>query len=417
MTQKIRVVGSSSPLFGSIKIEGAKNAALPLMCASLLTEEELCFENLPKVSDIILMGRLLSTLGAEVDIDFGKITCKDILNVEASYDLVSKMRASILVLGPLLARCGRAKVALPGGCAIGARPVNLHISGLQQLGATIEIQDGYIVASAKDGLKGALITLPIVTVTGTENLMLAACLAEGETRIIHAAREPEIIDLANCLRSMGASIQGDGTDEIIIQGVDKLFGAQHSIIVDRIEAGTYAIAAAITGGEIHLIGAKKDYLQSFIASLLSSGVSVIETESGILVTAGSVQGVDIMTEPFPGFPTDLQAQFMALMTMCNGASMITETIWENRFMHVFEMCRMGANITVHKSSALVRGVSKLSGAPVIATDLRASVSLVLAGLVANGETLIDKIHHLDRGYVNFEEKLRSCGADIERIVL
>ena len=342
---------------------------------------------------------------------------KGLTNTTAPYDLVRKMRASVLVLGPLVARHGEAHVSLPGGCAIGTRPIDLHIKGLQALGAEIELGEGYIHAKAPHGLKGADFTFSLVSVTGTENLLMAAALAQGTTRLINAAREPEIVDLANCLNGMGAKITGMGTDTITIEGVEKLHGYTHRILPDRIELGTYAIAAAITHGDIFLEGGDINLIPGFASMLEQSGIQLTQKENGLQVTAlnGHHKGVDIMTEPFPGFATDLQAQAMSLMCTAEGAAMITESIFENRFMHVPELCRMGANITVHGSTALVRGVPHLIGAPVMATDLRASVSLVLAGLVAQGETIINRVYHLDRGYEGLEEKLQNCGAEIERI--
>ena len=339
-----------------------------------------------------------------------------IASIIAPYELVSKIRASILVLGPLVARCGEAKVCLPGGDAIGERPVDLHMSGLEKLGAEVTLDNGYIHARAPEGLTGARIVFPKVTVTGTENIMMAAVLAKGETIIQNAAREPEVGNLAECLVAMGAEIEGIGTDTLRITGKDRLHGAQHEIIPDRIEAGTFAMAAAITNGDVELIGANARHLSNVIQLLKETGVSVDETPQGLRVSATNrLNGADVMTEPFPGFPTDLQAQFMALMSMAEGASMVTETIFENRFMHVPELRRMGANITVHNSSAMIRGVSHLTGAPVMSTDIRASVSLVLAGLAAEGETILNRIYHLDRGYERLEEKLAACGAEIERI--
>ena len=419
MTQKIRIVGGA-PLTGSILISGAKNATLPLMAASLLTSEPLHLHNVPRVADVILMGELLQTLGVNVNMGGDHtITLKasDIYQTVAPYELVSRMRASFVVLGPLLARCGQAKISLPGGCAIGTRPVDIHLEGLRQLGAEIEVEEGYVHAYAANGLVGKDIALPLASVTATKNLMMAACLARGETRLINAAREPEVIDLAVCLTSMGAQIDGAGTDVIVIQGVDRLLGTTHRVISDRIEAGTYAMAAVMTGGALDLVGAFPEHLKSLTTTLERAGADVLPSQNGLYVAAPCIpiQGVDIMTEPFPGFATDLQAQFMALMCICHGAAMITETIFENRFMHVPELCRMGANISVHRSSALIRGVRKLSGAPVMATDLRASVSLVLAGLVAEGETILDRVYHLDRGYENLEAKLQACGALIERV--
>ncbi len=409
------------PLSGKIEISGAKNATLPLLTASFLTDEPLILSGVPKLADVATMGSLLAQHGVSINLNGTgaslELHAKDITNTVAPYELVRKMRASILVLGPLLARAGQAKVSLPGGCAIGTRPVDLHIAALEQMGAEITISDGYINASAPQGLTGAEILFPTVTVTGTENIMMAAALAKGETILVNAAREPEVGDLAACLIAMGAEIDGVGTDRLRIVGRDKLHGASHKVIADRIEAGSFLMAAAATGGELELLGARKDCLKSVCRLLGKAGVVVEETPEGLLVRApqGRVKGVDVMTEPFPGFPTDLQAQFMALMTMADGASMITETIFENRFMHVPELTRMGANITVHGSSAMVRGVPKLKGAPVMATDLRASMSLVIAGLAAEGETILSRIYHLDRGYERIEEKLGACGADIERV--
>lgn len=417
---QIKIMGGV-PLNGEIAISGAKNAALPLMTAALLTDEPLTLTNMPHLADIISMEALLDQHGVHLGNDPSHntltLTAKTIHNTTAPYDIVRKMRASILVLGPLLARCGQAQVSLPGGCAIGVRPIDIHLSGLRDLGAEIDLLDGYIHAKAPKGLVGTTITMPIISVTATENLMMAACLAKGETRLINAAREPEIVDLANCLIAMGADITGAGTDTITVQGKKGLHGATHRVIPDRIETGTYAMAAAITKGSIHLTNTSLDLIPTASAHLQRAGITLTPTEQGFQVTApeGDIQGVDVMTEPFPGFATDLQAQMMALMTICRGASLVTETIWENRFMHVPELCRMGANITVHGSSALVRGIETLRGAPVMATDLRASVCLVLAGLAAEGETLINRVYHLDRGYERVEDKLRGCGARIERI--
>jgi UDP-N-acetylglucosamine 1-carboxyvinyltransferase len=418
--EQIKIIGGV-PLTGEIAISGAKNAALPLMTAALLTDEPLVLSNVPNLADINSMMALLDQHGVYLSNDVAHktltLTAQTIHNTTAPYDIVRKMRASILVLGPLLARCGHAQVSLPGGCAIGVRPIDIHLSGLRDLGAEIDLLDGYIHAKAPKGLIGATITMPIISVTATENLMMAACLAQGETRLINAAREPEIVDLANCLIAMGAEITGAGTDTITIQGTKRLHGASHRVIPDRIETGTYAMAAAITRGSIHLTNTSLDLIPTVSAQLQRAGIILTQTEEGFQVNApeGDMQGVDVMTEPFPGFATDLQAQMMALMTICRGASLVTETIWENRFMHVPELCRMGANITVHGASALVRGVPALQGAPVMATDLRASVCLVLAGLAAEGETLISRVYHLDRGYERVEDKLRRCGARIERI--
>jgi UDP-N-acetylglucosamine 1-carboxyvinyltransferase len=420
------VVHGGIPLKGEIEISGAKNAALPLMAAALLTDQTLSLRNLPQLADIHSMGQLLAQHGTEIEIEDGPMTtspkiarlkCPVISSYTAPYDIVRKMRASILVLGPLLARSGKARVSLPGGCALGTRPVDLHIKGLQSMGAEIDLEDGYIVASAPKGLHGAEIVFPVVTVTGTENLLMAATLAKGETRLINAAREPEVTDLAECLIRMGAQIEGLGTDTLIVQGREALHGANHPIVADRIVAGTYAVAAAITGGSLELIGARAEHLQSFIHFLKRTGVAVTTTEDGLLVARenGPIRSVDITTEPYPGFATDLQAQAMALMCLGDGASVINETIFENRFMHVPELARMGANITVNGTVATVRGVAALHGAPVMATDLRASVCLVLAGLAAKGDTVINRVYHLDRGYEHVEEKLAACGAHIERL--
>jgi UDP-N-acetylglucosamine 1-carboxyvinyltransferase len=423
---RIRIRGGR-PIAGSIPIGGAKNAALPLMTASLLTEDKLVLTNLPRLADITTLSHLLvqhgaaiTMSGAEGDDDHGHVLelhTKRITSTTAPYDLVRKMRASVLVLGPLLARCGEARVSLPGGCAIGPRPVDLHLKGLERLGATVELRQGYIAATAKRGLVGGEVVFPVVSVGATENLLMAASLAEGETVLVNAAREPEIVDLARCLTAMGAQIEGAGSDRIHIRGVKRLGGARHRVIPDRIETGTYMMAAAITGGALELKGADYQTVAAVARALDGAGVDVTETPKGIHVRRrnGGLTGVDVMTEPFPGFPTDLQAQMMAAMTMATGAAMITETIFENRFMHVPELCRMGANINVHGASAMVRGVAKLTGAQVMATDLRASVSLVLAGLAAEGETIVNRVYHLDRGYEHLEEKLAACGADIERL--
>jgi len=416
---QLRIVGGK-PLKGEIVISGAKNAALPLMAASLLTGETLILHNVPRLADIASMEQLLVQHGATIDHPASHtlhIKASSIDNLVAPYDIVRKMRASILVLGPLVARYGRAKVSLPGGCVIGTRPVDLHLSGLKALGAEINLNQGYIEAEAPQGLVGATISMPIISVTGTENLMMAACLAKGETRIINAALEPEVIDLASCLNAMGAHITGAGTNTIVIQGVKELHGAEYTVIPDRIETGSYLIAAAITGSDIRLLNTSFDLLPGVVDRLQQAGLKLEGLEKGIHIHANgeAFEGVDVMTEPFPGFATDLQAQMMTLMTIARGASMITETIWENRFMHVPELCRMGANITVHGASALVRGIPKLRGAEVMATDLRASVSLVLAALAAEGETMVNRIYHLDRGYEALENKLNACGAYVERI--
>jgi UDP-N-acetylglucosamine 1-carboxyvinyltransferase len=416
---KIRIRGGR-PLSGEITIGGAKNASLPLMVAGLLTDERLVLTNVPQLDDIRTMSALLAQHGVAVDkpTNDGRVLSIGgaITNTEAPYDIVRKMRASILVLGPLVARTGQARVSLPGGCAIGTRPVDLHLKGLEQMGATILLDGGYVNASAPKGLRGATIVLPFPSVGATENLLMAACLADGETVIANAAREPEIIDLADCLVAMGAEIQGIGGDRLTIQGRSSLHGATHAIIADRIETGTYACAAAITGGQVHLRGGRLDHLGAVAHALHEAGVEMTEQGGGLTVRRlNGLHGTDAMTEPYPGFPTDMQAQFMALMSVADGASMLTETIFENRFMHVPELARMGARINVHGASAIVRGVPGLSGAPVMATDLRASVSLVLAGLAAKGETMVNRVYHLDRGYEAVERKLAACGADIERL--
>ena len=424
---RIRIIGGT-PLRGTITIGGAKNAALTLMPACLLTDETLSLANLPHLVDITTMANLLAQHGVGMILNGDaangghtgrvlELTAAKITNTTAPYDLVRKMRASVLVLGPLLARCHQARVSLPGGCAIGTRPVDLHLKALEQMGAVIDLEDGYIVAHVNGRLKGAHIIFPQVTVGGTENIMMAACLAEGETVIANAAREPEVADLAQCLVAMGARIDGIGSGTVRIQGVDRLHGAEYSVVPDRIETGSYAVAAAITRGDIELVGARFDLMESVNKVLTECGVLVEETPRGMRVSAEGrdIKGVDIMTEPYPGFPTDMQAQLMALMSTSSGASMITETIFENRFMHVPEMTRMGARINVHGASAIVRGSPRLSGAQVMATDLRASVSLILAGLAAEGETIVNRVYHLDRGYERVEEKLAACGARIERL--
>ena len=414
---RIRIDGGR-PLEGSIAISGAKNAALPLMAAGLLTDDRLILDNVADLADLRTMAELLAQHGIAVERTLPRRLSLGgaITNTEAPYDIVRKMRASILVLGPLLARTREARVSLPGGCAIGTRPVDLHLMGLEAMGAEIKLDSGYIQATAKQGLRGAKITFPFVSVGATENLMLAASLADGETVLINAAREPEIGDLAECLNAMGSNIKGMGTDRLTIIGARRLHGAQHEIIPDRIEAGTYACAAAITGGEVLLRGARSADLGAVMACLLQAGVDINETMEGVSVSRrNGLHGTDVMTEPFPGFATDMQAQFMTLMAVAEGASMITESIFENRFMHVPELSRMGARINVHGASAIVRGVPVLSGAPVMATDLRASFSLVLAGLAAKGETIVSRVYHLDRGYEHVEQKLAACGAAIERI--
>ena len=415
---RIRIRGGR-PLEGRIPISGAKNAALPLMAAGLLSDGPLRLVNAPDLADIATMGGLLRQHGLTVEHDKAARTITlsgAATNLEAPYDLVRKMRASVLVLGPLLARFGEAKVSLPGGCAIGTRPVDLHLKGLEQMGAEIEIESGYILARAPRGLKGARILFPQVSVGATENLLMAACLADGETELVNAAREPEIGDLAECLMRMGARIEGIGTDRLRIEGGTGLAAASHRVVPDRIEAGTFAIAAAITGGRVLLEGARLDHLGATARILREAGVEVSERPEGLRVSRmNGLSGVDVMTEPFPGFATDMQAQFMALMCVAEGAAMITETIFENRFMHVPELMRMGARINYHGHSAIVRGVPKLSGAPVMATDLRASVSLILAGLAAEGETIVNRVYHLDRGYERVEAKLAAVGADIARV--
>ena len=424
---KIRIRGGR-PLKGAIPIGGAKNAALPLMAASLLTGETLRLGNLPHVADITTLASLLRQLGVTLTLDgeagngghAGRVLALDAGNIvytTARYDLVRRMRASVLVLGPLLARCGRARVSLPGGCAIGNRPVDLHLKGLAQLGAEIDLVDGYIDAKVKGRLKGAQIRFPTVSVGATENLLMAACLADGETVLSNAAREPEVCDLARCLVAMGAHIDGIGTDELRVTGVETLHGADYAVVFDRIEAGTYAAAAAVTDGDVELVGADMNLLGVVGEKFAEAGVVLEPTDTGVRVRRenATVAGADIMTQPYPGFPTDLQAQMMAMMATAQGAAMISETIFENRFMHVPELTRMGADITVHGASALIRGVPRLIGAPVMATDLRASVSLVLAGLAAEGDTIIDRVYHLDRGYERIEEKLAACGAEIERV--
>src|SRR5438309_2075491 len=417
------LIRGGTPLTGTIPIGGAKNAALPLMAASLLTAEPLVLANLPDLADVTTMANLLvqhgvaATLAGEGERQSGRtleLSAGHITSSTAPYDLVRKMRASVLVLGPLVARCGRGRVSLPGGCAIGTRPVDLHLKGLERLGAEVELREGYIDARAQKGLRGAEIAFPAVSVGATENLLMAATLAEGETLLINAAREPEITDLAECLVAMGAHIDGIGTDRLNILGVSRLHGTTHSIIPDRIETGTYIMAAAATNGEVRLTGTRLDLVAAVARILDGAGVEVAATADGLTVRryAERLEVVDVMTEPYPGFPTDLQAQIMALMTIADGASMITETIFENRFMHVPELARMGANINVHGASALVRGVPRLMGAPVMATDLRASVSLVVAGLAAAGETVINRVYHLDRGYERLEAQLAGCNARI-----
>ncbi len=424
---RIRIRGGRR-LEGEIAVSGSKNAALPLMAAALLTEETLVLGNLPHLNDITTLANLLVQHGVEIHMNghaakgghAGRVlemTAARIVSSKAPYDLVRKMRASVLVLGPLLARVGQAEVSLPGGCAIGARPVDLHLKALEAMGAEIELADGYILARAPEGLHGAKVVFPTVSVGATENLMMAASLAKGRTTLVNAAREPEIVDLADCLTAMGAQIEGAGSDSITIEGVERLRGAEHWVVPDRIETGTYAMAAAITDGVIDLVHARADHLEAVIAVLGAAGVSIEETNRGLRVKRanGALRAVEVTTQPYPGFPTDLQAQMTALMSTAEGASTITETIFENRFMHVPELSRMGAEVTVDGNSAIIRGPCDLQGAPVMATDLRASVSLVLAGLAAEGETILNRVYHLDRGYERLEEKLAACGADIERI--
>ena len=415
------IVTGNGPLNGQIPIAGAKNACLTLMPATLLSEEPLTLTNAPRLSDIKTMTELLQSLGAEVtSMQDGQVLTMsghDVNNHVADYDIVRKMRASNLVLGPMLARLGHAVVSLPGGCAIGARPMDLHIEALEALGAEIELKDGYLHAEAKGGLKGAMHEMRFASVGATENVLMAATLAKGTTVLKNAAREPEIVDLATCLRAMGAQIEGDGTSEITIQGVDRLHGATHQVVTDRIELGTYMLVPAICGGEVECLGGRIDLVGAFCEKLDAAGISVSETKTGLKVTRtnGRVKAVDVTTEPFPGFPTDLQAQMMALMCTAEGTSVLEEKIFENRFMHAPELMRMGAQIEVHGGHATVTGVERLKGAPVMATDLRASVSLILAGLAAEGETIVNRVYHLDRGYERVEQKLGDLGAKIERV--
>jgi|GEM_PF-1264 len=417
---RIRIVGGKK-LEGDIPISGAKNAALPLMGAALLTGEPLQLTNMPStLHDIKTLSEVLSELGVQItQPESGTVILhtKAIKSHTAPYDLVRKMRASVLVLGPLLARSGQAEVSLPGGCAIGTRPVDLHIDGLQAMGADITLEGGYVKARAPKGLKGANIAFPKVSVGATENLMMAATLAKGETVLANAAREPEIVDLGKCLIAMGAKIEGLGSPEITIHGVKKLHSAVHEVIPDRIETGTWMIAACLTGGNLRLKNARLEHLASLVGPLREAGLHIGAEGYDILVHRNGrpLTGADIMTEPYPGFPTDLQAQFMTMLTLCTGAGLVTETIFENRFMHVPELCRMGADIRVQGHSAIIRGVPRLKGAEVMATDLRASVALVLAALVAEGETIINRIYHLDRGYENIVEKLGAVGAEIARL--
>ncbi len=415
------LVTGNGPLNGQIPIAGAKNACLTLMPATLLSDEPLTLTNAPRLSDIKTMSALLQSLGAEVSsLQDGQVlamSSHDLTSHTADYEIVRKMRASNLVLGPLLARFGEAVVSLPGGCAIGARPMDLHVEGLEALGAEIELKDGYLHAKAPGGLKGAVHEMRFASVGATENIVMAATLAKGTTVLKNAAREPEIVDLVECLRKMGAQIAGEGTSTIEIQGVDRLHGATHQVVTDRIELGTYMLAPAICGGEVELQGGRMSLVESFAAKLDAAGVNVTETDKGLKVARknGRVSAVDVVTEPFPGFPTDLQAQMMALMCTADGVSVLEERIFENRFMHAPELVRMGANIEVHGGTATVTGVERLKGAPVMATDLRASVSLILAGLAAEGETTVSRVYHLDRGYEHVVRKLEGVGAKIERI--
>ncbi len=425
---RIKITGGT-PLKGIIPISGAKNAALPLMIASLLTSDRLTLKNVPNLADVNMLARILRNHGADHSIE-GKranpstlmgdtfhLTARDIVDTTAPYEMVSRMRASFWVLGPILARMGEARVSLPGGCAIGTRPVDLHLDGLKALGAEIDIDAGYVVAKAPRGLRGNKIVFPKVSVGATHQVLLAASLARGETVIENAAREPEVGDVAECLVKMGAGIEGIGTSTLRIQGRTRLDGAIHTVLPDRIEAGTFACVVAATGGDVVLEGARRDLLVTAIAALEKTGVSVTDSPDGIRIArnGAGIEPISLETQPFPGFPTDLQAQFMALMTRAKGTSVIRETIFENRFMHVQELARLGADIQLHGDTATIRGVKGLKGAPVMATDLRASVSLVIAGLMAEGETMINRVYHLDRGFERLEEKLSRCGASIERI--
>jgi len=425
---RIRIIGGAR-LSGTIPISGAKNATLPLMIASLLTEDTLILDNAPRLADVELLQRILGNHGVDVmiagkrpgdDPNAGRtlhISAKNIIDTTAPYELVSKMRASFWVVAPLLARMGEAKVSMPGGCAIGTRPVDLLIMALEQLGAEIEIEGGYVIACARKGLRGGDIVFPKVTVGGTHTAMMAAALANGTTVIENAAREPEIGDVADCLNKMGARITGAGTSRIVVDGVARLHGARHAVLPDRIETGTYAMAVAMTGGDVLLQNARPELLQSALDVLTQAGVTVTPTNEGIRVArnGADLAPVEVTTAPFPGFPTDLQAQLMALMTRAGGTSHITETIFENRFMHVQELVRLGAHIHLDGETATIEGVERLQGAPVMATDLRASVSLVIAGLAAEGETMVNRVYHLDRGFERVEDKLARCGATIERI--
>ena len=425
---RIRIIGGER-LKGTIPISGAKNAALPLMIASLLTRETLVLKNVPRLADVTLLGRILGNHGVDItavgkkvgqstiDGQTFKLKAAEIVDTTAPYEMVSRMRASFWVLAPILARCGEAKVSLPGGCAIGTRPVDLHLSALEALGANIELEGGYVIAKAPKGLTGAKVTLAKVSVGATHNALMAAVLARGDTVIENAAREPEVADLASCLKKMGAKIGGIGSATLEVQGVERLHGAEHTVLPDRIETGTYAMAAAMTGGEVILQNTRADLLERALDLLRSSGIEIEETPSGLKVArnGGGLQPVAVDTEPFPGFPTDLQAQIIALMCVAQGTSTVRETIFENRFMHVQELARLGARIDLKGDTAMVTGVKGLTGAQVMATDLRASVSLIIAGLAAQGETMIGRVYHLDRGFERIEEKLRKCGAHIERL--
>ena len=414
------LIEGGARLKGEVRTSGSKNAALPILAACVLTDEPITLHRIPRVRDIRTMEKLMTHVGVSMTKDADgphRIQCANLAEPTAPYDLVKTMRASSLVLGPLVARCGRARVSMPGGCAIGARPINLHVAALEQLGATIHQEHGYIEAQAPKGLKGGLINFDRITVTGTEDVLMAATLAEGETVIENAAREPEVVDLAEMLTKMGAQIEGAGTSTIRVRGVDKLHGVEHEIIADRIEAGTYMIAAAITGGDVLVSACVPEHLGALVSKMRQAGVEVTEEgPTGLRVRAnGKLRSTDITTEEYPGFATDLQAQYMGLMTKANGISFITETIFENRFMHVQELVRMGANIRIEGRQAIVAGDSKLTGAQVIASDLRASASLVIAALAAEGETVVDRVYHLDRGYENIEGKLSGVGARIKRI--
>ena len=425
---RIKIVGGER-LIGTIPISGAKNAALPLMIASLLTSDRLTLKNIPNLADVNLLARILRNHGVDLAVD-GKragpavhlgetfhLSARDIVDTVAPYAMVNRMRASFWVLGPLIARCGQAKVSLPGGCAIGTRPVDMHLMGLKALGAEIDIESGYVLAKAAGGLRGGRVTFPKVSVGATHNVLLASALARGETVIENAAREPEVGDVAECLVKMGVKIEGIGTSTLHIQGADRLEGAVHTVLPDRIETGTFAMAVAATGGDVMLEGARPDLLRTALDALASTGVEVQETNHGVRVVrnGAGIEPISIETQPFPGFPTDLQAQLMALMATAKGTSVIRETIFENRFMHVQELARFGADIQLHGDTATVTGVQGLTGAQVMATDLRASVSLVIAALMAEGETVINRVYHLDRGFEQLEQKLSRCGANIERI--